>query len=175
MTNLFKISVRKVDNEGDEQHRKRFESAFNDIFKLTKMLCDSDNETLQNFVQCYIEDDPPWLSYETNKIFVVAEAKTVRITLKDVDNSGEIEYDFGKRSPAEDLFILSVIAIFKHHLPNSEIFDEVDPYEDEFDDVVRFVSLVNPTVKNPYTGMVPTGPVKSPDILGLMVGLGYVL
>lgn len=95
----------------------------------------------------------------------------VEIHRTDSDNTEDIFYDFGKRSPADDNFILAVMAIFKHHLPDSELGREVIMGVDDsdFDDAVRLAALVNPNVCNPLTGKVVKGAKCRSNII--LVGL----
>lgn len=162
MTNLYQFTVRKSILEDAQAFKDRFNAAFNDIFNLTKLLCESKSSIVQGYIESYIDDDPPWLSFRENQILIFSEISMVEIHRTDSDDAEDIVYDFGKRSPADDNFLLAVMAIFKHHLPGSELGREVIMGVDDsdFDDAVRLATLVNPKVCNPLKGKIVKGASK---------------
>lgn len=145
MTNLFKIKIKcgGTNVEG-------FKLAFKDLYKLSKLLCSSKNIEVEKFIEGIVPGDPPWLAIDGKKIIVFAECRVVTISEHDFKLKETIEYDFGKRSPADDVFIFACMSIIKHYIKDAEIFEEVDIYREDFDDGVRLARIVNPEINNPY-------------------------
>lgn len=143
--NIFKINLKN----NSETYPAQFERAFHDIYALTKLICDSENPVIREYIAPYIEEDPNWLSYKNERIQIIAECKYVTIQKSD-NRLNEVEYDFGKRSPADDMFLFAVMSILKHHIPDASIDDEASPFARDFDDGVHLARLINSHVQNPY-------------------------
>ncbi len=147
--NLFKVFLTKKSDDFE----KCFQRAFQDIYALTKKMCLSKNERVQNYIFPGY-DNKPWLSYDEKAVFIDAEMPSVIISKYDAFGCDKLEYDFGKRAPADDGFLFAVMSIFHHHVPETEFFSEVYAYDDSFDDGVLLARLVNDKIKNPFTGKV---------------------
>lgn len=147
--NVFKITVQN----NTTNYIEKFQTAFDEIFSLTKLLCDSKNKIIQDYIsQKFEEDDPDWLSYDSSKpgIIIFTERGNVYIEKQDYLLHA-VTYDFGKRLPADDMFLCAVMSIFKYHLPLATIGDEAEPFYEEFDDGTYLARLINPYICNPYT------------------------
>lgn len=146
MSNLFKINLGPGLVYPDFEHN--FNLAFQDIYNLTKLLCSSTSDSVSSYLSSCIPGDPPWLSYDESNINVCCEGVVV-INKSDAIN-GNLEYDFGKRLPADDNYLFAIMSILKHYIPDSKLFSEVDPYGEEFDNGVLMARLVNSNINNPY-------------------------
>lgn len=147
MTNIFKIQI-----NCSETNIQEFNLAFKDIYELSKLLCYSKNMEVKEFIANPVPGDLPWLAIRDHNVIVLAECKEVIISEKDFKFKEQIEYDFGKRSPADDVFIFAFMSIIKHYIKDAHIFREVDPYKEDFDDGVRLARVVNQQINNPYRG-----------------------
>jgi len=143
MTNLFKVKLTKT----SEDFEKLFQLAFQDIYDLTEKICNSQSKTIKGFRHFM---DEPWVILNGDSIAIIAECYYVVIGKQDAYENTSLEYDFGKRSPANDAFLFAIMSIFYHYIPETEFYNEVAPYEDHFDDGVILARLVNDKIKNPF-------------------------
>lgn len=160
MTNLYQITIRKSKFESSQAYKDHFRAAFEDILNLTKLLCQSNHRVVREYLYTRHLKDTCWLSFTEDQVTLCVKPKFVQINRQDGDDdTKEILYDFYKRFPADDNFILAVIAILKHHLPGSELGREVKwgVSDEEFNDAVRLAALVNPKVCNPREGNIVKG------------------
>ncbi len=149
MTNLFKVRL----NKNSDNFESLFQKAYQDIYDLAKKVCTSKKTVVQEYLNGMEE---PWITLQENSITFEVDGYTT-IHKNDAQESTQIEYDFGKRSPTDDSFIFAIMCIFYHHIPGTEFYTEVDPYEDSFDDGVILARLVNDAIKNPFLEkLVPT-------------------
>lgn len=160
MTNLYQITVRKSKFESSQAYKDHFRAAFEDILNLTKLLCQSNHRVVRDYLSNRYVKGSSWLSFTEDQVTICVQPKFVQINRDDGDDdTKEIFYDFYKRFPVDDNFILAVIAILKHHLPGSELGKEVKlgVSDEEFNDAVRLAALVNPKVCNPLKGNIVRG------------------
>lgn len=157
MTNLYQITVRKSRFESSQSYKEHFRAAFEDILNLTKLLCQSSRRVARDYLSNRYVKGSSWLSFTEDRISICVQRKLVQINRD--DDTKEIIYDFDKRLPADDYFILAIIAILKHHLPGSELGKEVKMGVSnlEFNDAVLLAALVNPKVCNPCEGNIVKG------------------
>jgi hypothetical protein len=143
MANLFKVRLNKTTNDFEQL----FELAFQDIYALAEKICTSKNKIVKDFLHNY--HDEPWMELDNDSIILTIVGPLV-IGRNDVQGRTQIEYDFYKRSPVDDAFLLAIMSIFYHHLPETEFYSEVKAYNDSFDDGVILARLVNDKIKNPF-------------------------
>lgn len=143
MANLFKVRLNKTTDDFE----KLFDLAFQDIYALAEKICASKNKIVKDFLHNY--HDEPWMELGSDSIILTIVGPLV-IGKKDVRGRKRIEYDFYKRSPVDDAFLLAIMSIFYHHIPGTEFYSEVEPYDDSFDDGVILARLVNDKIKNPF-------------------------
>ncbi len=144
MTNLFKVRL----NRESEDFEKRFELAFDDIYALAEKLSTSENVIIKKYIECF---DEPWLFLEEDCVQFITEG-FVTIGKNDALGANQLEYDFGKRAPADDAFLMAIMSIFYHHVPGTEFYSEVEVYDESFDDGVLLARLVNDKIENPFIG-----------------------
>ena len=142
MANLFKVRLNKT----SEDFEKLFELAFHDIYALAKKICTSEDEIVKNYLCCMHE---PWIVLDEDTITLEVDGYVV-IGKNDAQGLKQLEYDFGKRSPTDDAFIFAIMSIFYHYIPETEFYNEVEPYDDSFDDGVILARLVNNKIQNPF-------------------------
>ena len=158
MTNLYQITIRKSKFESSQNFKDHFKAAFEDILKLTKLLCQSADKVVKDYLTNRYDKVHPWLSFTEDEVSISVQRMFVKIRRNDADDdTKKILYDFDKRLPADDYFILGVMAILKHHLPGSILGKEVAADDHEFNDAVLLVALVNPKVCNPDEGNIVKG------------------
>jgi hypothetical protein len=165
MTNLYQITVCKSKGDDAQKFQKSFQNAFHDIHALTRLICESKKRAVQAFIESDVDDDPPWLSFDDEQVIIIAEMQELNIHRDDAKTEKDIFYDFGKRFPADDYFILAVMAIFMHHLPQSVIGEEVDYDPDGMlGSAIRLAALVNPAISDPYPDLRSSTSRRSEDI-----------
>jgi len=147
MTNIFKIQI-----NCSATNIQAFNLALKDIYELSKLLCYSKNTEVQEFIANPVPGDLPWLAIRDHKVIVLAECKEIIISEQDFKLKEQIEYNFGKRSPADDVFIFAFMGIIKNYIKDAQIFREIDPYKEDFDNGVRLARVVNRQINNPYRG-----------------------
>ncbi len=154
MTNLFKVRL----NKESEDFEQQFQYAFNDIYSLAEKLYTSKNKVVMEYLK-FMDDQ--WLTVNDKSIQVIVDGY-VTISKDDALHNKQIEYDFGKRLPTDDAFIFAIMSIFYQHVPGTEFYQEVDVYDDCFDDGVILARLVNKKIKNPFiTRLVPVAELKA--------------
>lgn len=141
MANLFKVRLNKTSSDFENL----FQLAYQDIYALAKKILTSKNEE----IKYYIHSPEPWVVLDNNSMTFEVDGY-VKICKNDAQKQDHIEYDFGKRSPTDDAFIFAIMSIFYHHIPMTEFYGEVEPYDDSFDDGVLLARLVNPQIRNPF-------------------------
>ncbi len=167
MTNLYQITIRKSKFESTQVFKDHFNAAFEDILKLTKLLCQSADKVVKDYLTNRYDKVHPWLSFTEDEVSISVQRKFVKINRNDADDeTKDIFYDFDKRLPADDYFILAVIAILKHHLPGSVLGKELKLGTEnwELDEGVRLATLVNPKVCNPDEGNIVKGVPKDDQL-----------
>ncbi len=166
MANLFKVRLNKTSDNFEDL----FLNSFRDIHALTKKICTSENIDVKRYLNAGGET---WLKFDNTSITIETE-KYVTIRKDGAQGCEQLEYDFGKRSPAEDSFLLAVMSIFYHHVPQTEFFNEVEPYGDCFDDGVILAKLVNDEIESPFSGKLNTNQrllIASPYVKEIFLGL----
>lgn len=160
MTNLYQITVRKSEFESSQSFKDHYNAAFEDILQLAKLLCQSNHRVVKDYLKNRYVKGSSWLSFTENQVSICAQGKVVQINRNTgEDDTKDIFYDFDKRLPADDYFILALMAILMHHLPGSKLGREVEwgVSDEEFNDGVRLANLVNPKVCNPKNGNICKG------------------
>lgn len=145
MINNLKIKI-----HWSEKNVAGFKLAFKDIYELSKLLCSCENSRIKQFIEGVTPGDPSWLAIDKQRVIIEVDDKKVIISEHDFKLKETLEYNFGERLPADDLFIFAVISIIKHYIKDAEIHEAGFFYKEDFDDGVRLARIVNPQINNPY-------------------------
>lgn len=107
----------------DQEDQRRFIAAFNDIHKLAKVLYNSENKAIKNYIKDSIgKNDETWLKIDQNSVSAMAEFGLTEIERNDAEKiPNKIEYYFGKVYPALPEFLAAVISIIYHYFPKAEL------------------------------------------------------
>ncbi len=149
----------------NSEDKTKLKSAIDDILALSKLLNNSTNANVKDFLVDIGAPEESWLSIGDNGITVMAE-KSVSIDKEDLNDS-DIFYDFGKESPAPLSYILAVMAILHYYLPKAKMSSDAKHSQAEFDNGVALARLINAKIKNPFLNSEVISP--SEYILGLCI------
>lgn len=105
MTNLYQITIRKSKFESPQNFKDHFKAAFEDILKLTKLLCQSADKVVKDYLSNRYDKVHPWLSFTEDQVSIRVQRKFVKINRNDADDdTKDIFYDFEKKTPGRRLF-----------------------------------------------------------------------